>query len=600
MNESDSPFKPYERIGTTGGVPGSVGPKRRGRWDLGIFIGAFVVLMLCGLWWLGGDDPESAGAADGNVVQAAHSEGAPGQGSSLVLDAPKAPDGRDDREKATPNSGGLPNAAAPSPDIGSQPKAPKRKPSALESPVEGIIAKWMGVAKEVSKGKIKGSNTVVAVHVRRVSGEVLVDRNTKRSLRPASNLKLLTCMAAVLLCADEGFFETRFDRIGPIEAGVLKGDLVARAGGDPMFDGDGDGGVERWAASLAAQLKQAGIQRIEGALVLDEGAYLEPGPGPMWPPTNEYWTDDCALSGGFSVNAGCLTAHIKPGKIGGSAKVEVRPKGHGLVRKGKVKTVAKKKKLIIAVEAKTSGLMVRGSIPADVTHYDPSFSHPDPVELFGHAMLQGLKDQGIAIGGGLKRQRNVPGGESVALLRTPLTDAFLPILRDSNNSVADQLFFALGHRLTGRGDRESGAVAIATVLNLMEIDSGDMKVVDGSGLSKANAVRADQFTGVLAGLLQRGGPAVKIFMDSLPVAGETGTLRRRMRKGPAAGRVHAKTGFVNGTSALSGVVKTKAGEQLVFSILVAYPHRDGMNTKVFKPMQDEICELLAEFEAQAQ
>jgi D-alanyl-D-alanine carboxypeptidase len=73
-----------------------------------------------------------------------------------------------------------------------------------------------------------------------------------------------------------------------------------------------------------------------------------------------------------------------------------------------------------------------------------------------------------------------------------------------------------------------------------------------------------------------------------------------MRSGPATGRVHAKTGFVNGTSALSGVVQTQDGERLVFSILVAYPHQSGMNTKIFKPMQDEICAKLVEFQDRSQ
>ncbi len=587
MNESDSPFKPYERIGTTGGVPGSVGPKKRRQLRLRVGAVALIALAL-GFFWHGRDAGPTT--SDGQVQAASSKEAGerpPSAASdSLVLDAPKG-------GAARIANGAKTEAQPPA-------KQPKRAPSALESPLEGVIAKWMRKAKEVSKGKVTGKNTVVAVHVRRVGGQVLVDRNTKNSLRPASNLKLLTCMAAVVLCSDAGYFETKFDRMGPVEAGVLKGDLVARAGGDPMFDEESGGSVTRWTESLAAQLKKAGIQKIEGALVLDEGTYLEPGPGPQWPSSNEHWKDYCALAGGFSANAGCLTTLIKPGKVGSSGNVQVFPKGHGLQRKGRVKTVAKRKKLIIAVEAKGNNLMVRGSIPADVSKYDPSVSHPDPVELFGHAMLQGLKDNGVVVLGGLKRQRNVPSGREVALLKTPMTEALLPILRDSNNSVADQLFLNLGHRMTGKGDRESGAEAIAAAMGILGIDDSGMKIVDGSGLSKSNAVRADQFAGVLSGMLDRGGSAVDLFLNALPVSGKSGTLRKRMKEGPAAGRVHAKTGFVNGTSALSGVVDTLSGEQLVFSILVSYPHRDGMNTNVFKPMQDEICALLAEYDGEAQ
>ncbi len=67
-------------------------------------------------------------------------------------------------------------------------------------------------------------------------------------------------------------------------------------------------------------------------------------------------------------------------------------------------------------------------------------------------------------------------------------------------------------------------------------------------------------------------------------------------KGTAAeGRVRAKTGWVKGASSLSGVVSTLGGREVVFSILVGYPRVDGLNTRAWKPMQDEICVALTEW-----
>ncbi len=56
----------------------------------------------------------------------------------------------------------------------------------------------------------------------------------------------------------------------------------------------------------------------------------------------------------------------------------------------------------------------------------------------------------------------------------------------------------------------------------------------------------------------------------------------------------AKTGFIGGTSGLSGIVQTLDGRTLVFSILVEYPRYGGLNTSVWKPLQDEICTILVE------
>ena len=62
------------------------------------------------------------------------------------------------------------------------------------------------------------------------------------------------------------------------------------------------------------------------------------------------------------------------------------------------------------------------------------------------------------------------------------------------------------------------------------------------------------------------------------------------------GKVQAKTGFISGVSALSGVAASDAGPQYVFSILVEYPPYGGLNTHCWKKMQDEICALLVELE----
>jgi D-alanyl-D-alanine carboxypeptidase len=60
-----------------------------------------------------------------------------------------------------------------------------------------------------------------------------------------------------------------------------------------------------------------------------------------------------------------------------------------------------------------------------------------------------------------------------------------------------------------------------------------------------------------------------------------------------AGNVRAKTGFIAGTSALSGLLDAKDGRTLVFSILVEYPSVDGMNKRHWKPMENAICKELA-------
>ncbi|MEO2163669.1 MAG: D-alanyl-D-alanine carboxypeptidase, partial [bacterium] len=205
----------------------------------------------------------------------------------------------------------------------------------LKSAVEAAIQHACSDAAAVSQGKANGSNIRVTAHVRDLDlHEVVLDIEGQIPMRPASNQKLVTCAAALVLLGPAAQFVTPVEALGAIGEGVLLGDLVVRADGDPLYAEGGDGSLDPWLDPLADTLLAEGICRVRGALILDEGSYPEPTPGPAWPPPNDYWQEYCALSGGFSANAGCLTAWVTPGRVGGAAEVRVFPRGHGLVPKG--------------------------------------------------------------------------------------------------------------------------------------------------------------------------------------------------------------------------------------------------------------------------
>jgi D-alanyl-D-alanine carboxypeptidase/D-alanyl-D-alanine-endopeptidase (penicillin-binding protein 4) len=134
-------------------------------------------------------------------------------------------------------------------------------------------------------------------------------------------------------------------------------------------------------------------------------------------------------------------------------------------------------------------------------------------------------------------------------------------------------------------------MAVAKSLQDLGLLDQGWKQVDGSGLSRDNLVTARQITALIEAAMALDTASASAFHDSLAVPGEDGTLERRM--GDLGERLRAKTGFINGTSALSGLVDTKNGRTLVFSILVQYPAQGGLNTSVWKPMQNEICRELA-------
>ena len=84
-----------------------------------------------------------------------------------------------------------------------------------------------------------------------------------------------------------------------------------------------------------------------------------------------------------------------------------------------------------------------------------------------------------------------------------------------------------------------------------------VNLVNGSGLARSNAASPKNVARLLTYMRKDDGEGR--VLRSLAVAGKTGTLKNRMRNTAAEGRCHAKTGTIDGVSALSGYCKAGAG-----------------------------------------
>jgi D-alanyl-D-alanine carboxypeptidase len=87
-------------------------------------------------------------------------------------------------------------------------------------------------------------------------------------------------------------------------------------------------------------------------------------------------------------------------------------------------------------------------------------------------------------------------------------------------------------------------------------------------------------------------PGGAVLRACLPVAGQSGTLAERFHGTELVGRVRAKTGWIRGASALSGMVEGKDGTVRWFAILMNYdPKQDGRN-KDLKRLQEQIVQVI--------
>jgi D-alanyl-D-alanine carboxypeptidase/D-alanyl-D-alanine-endopeptidase (penicillin-binding protein 4) len=146
--------------------------------------------------------------------------------------------------------------------------------------------------------------------------------------------------------------------------------------------------------------------------------------------------------------------------------------------------------------------------------------------------------------------------------------------------------------LKGVGARSGGAgttSAGARVARAYAREAGfSAKVVDGSGLSRANFVTPRAVGRLL--LDARKQPWFEAFYRSLPLAGKSGTLHKRMRRTRASGRCRAKTGTLSGVTALAGYCRAPDGDAMTFALLM-----NRVNVWAGRRAQDRIASLLASY-----
>src|SRR4051794_12327387 len=155
----------------------------------------------------------------------------------------------------------------------------------------------------------------------------------------------------------------------------------------------------------------------------------------------------------------------------------------------------------------------------------------------------------------------------------------------SDNFYAETLLKLLGARAGTGGSTAAGLTAAQEFLRQLGVTA---KMVDGSGLSRVDRISPHQIVRLLAAMAGRRESA--LYRASLAAPGEWGTLQHRMTRTAARGACRAKTGTLNGVSALSGYCFDEAGHTVVFSLL-----ENGVCAVCAKRLEDQMVPLLARY-----
>jgi serine-type D-Ala-D-Ala carboxypeptidase/endopeptidase (penicillin-binding protein 4) len=218
-----------------------------------------------------------------------------------------------------------------------------------------------------------------------------------------------------------------------------------------------------------------------------------------------------------------------------------------------------------------AGIRLFGQVRAGSGTDVEFFAVPSGAEYAGTTFRETLERRGITIGRHAVRvvtdSALSPARGATVLAEhwsDPLPRVIGPILLNSQNWIAETLLKTVGREVRGQGSWDAGiAVEREFLTRTVGIDSADLVLRDGSGLSDHNLVTARALVRLLDYV--RRTPRMAVVRESLPVAGREGSLRARLTD--LAGRVAAKTGYIGGVDSLSGWVATDDGRTVIFSIL---------------------------------
>jgi D-alanyl-D-alanine carboxypeptidase/D-alanyl-D-alanine-endopeptidase (penicillin-binding protein 4) len=380
-------------------------------------------------------------------------------------------------------------------------------------------------------------------------GDLLEARGANTGLPPASVAKAITALYALEKLGPGYRFTTRLLATGPVQDGVLRGDLVLAGGGDPTLDTDA-------LAGLAARLVQGGVRRVEGRFLVWGGAL----------PAIEQIANDQAPQAGYNPSVGGLNlnfnrVHFEWTRQSGDYRVTMDARSDRFrpeVRLARMQVANRASPLYTFQMARgvEQWSVARGALGNSGSRWLP-VRQPD--------LYAGEAFQGLAAAQGLslpmpQRPSSAPQGQTLAEHRSDtLAELLRATLRYSTNLSAEAigLTATVASGTMPRNLAQSGAAMNAWARARYGMSS--IALVDHSGLGAASRVSMSD----LANMFRRAGRegALKPLLREHPFRDSNG---RRLPEQPF--EVRAKTGTLYFVSALGGYIRSPGGREMAFAI----------------------------------
>lgn len=424
---------------------------------------------------------------------------------------------------------------------------------------EAFSAATSGAEALIARAGLTGQVSFAVAHAK--TGLILETKEASQGLPPASVAKTVTALYALEHLGENHRFRTRVVATGPVQNGVVQGDLVLAGGGDPTLDTDA-------LANLAARLKQAGVRGATGRFLVWGGAL--PYARQIDADQPEHVGYNPALSG-LSLNYNRVHFEWKRAGAGWGVTMEARSDRYR--PQVRMATMA-----VVARDLPTYTYRDKGGIDSWTvasTALGKGGSRWLPVrrpDIYAGQVFRSFAGaQGIPLPQETVTGTLPTGTTVIAYESDTLRNILRDMLKYSTNLTAELVGLAATAARTGQVQDLRGSAREMSRWAGQRLGMTQARLVDHSGLGDGSRVSAMDMTRAL--IAARASGPLQELLKQIPLRDPRGKVNKTH---PIT--VRAKTGTLNFVSGLAGYMIAQDGTELAFAIFCAdTPRRDRLS-----------------------
>lgn len=403
------------------------------------------------------------------------------------------------------------------------------------------------------------------------TSNIILEQNSHQSLIPASTLKVVTTSAALGILGENFRYETKIYYTGNLDkkSGILNGDIIIFGSGDPTlqseyFSKDSSLITDKWAAII----KNKGIKEIKGSIIGDASHFERTIPDDwIWSDINNYFG---TTPSGLSFIDNKFKILFTSNNSGEAAFIQNtfpvylnKP----YIITSNVISKGTEDEAFVYGDPFSFTKNVSGSIPPNKKNYEIEASLPDPALLCAEKLFLSLQKIGVncnenLIKSNFQKNNNIGSWQIIhSHLSPPLNKIIYFTNQHSNNLFCESLLLTLGN-----GNIINGITAVKTYWQKRGLDINELFMADGSGLCRANTITTSFQTKLLSKIF-RDTVNGKSLINSLPLAGSSGSMINIGRGKYIENNMRAKTGYIKRVRGYCGFVKSRSGKNIAFSVL---------------------------------